>query len=66
MEFDNKGRKENLIFTRLVRGFHENLGEIRGSGNCVKLYADQVKHFVNENRKLTFSVARIAVGRKYT
>nr|AGM32921.1 hypothetical protein [Coptotermes formosanus] len=60
MEFDNKERTESLIFTRLARGFHENLDEIHRSGKCVKLYADQFSHFMNEKGEVSFSMEIIA------
>jgi hypothetical protein len=56
VEFINKQHTEGFVITQQVRSFLEVLSEIQSSGNCVKLYADQFKRFMDVERALIFSV----------
>jgi E3 ubiquitin-protein ligase SIAH1 len=56
VEFFNKGHKESIVITQQVGSFLEDFSEIQSSGNCVKLYADQFRPFMDEESELTFSV----------
>ena len=61
MEFFNKERTENLAVILLARSWDEDLGEIRNSGNCVKLYPEQFNHFANERSELGLSMEILTV-----
>jgi len=64
-EFFNKEHVESLAVTLLARSWDEDLGEIRNSGKCVKLYPEQFNCCANERSELTFSVEILTVGNKY-
>jgi hypothetical protein len=56
LQFFNEDRTESLAVTLLARSWDEDLSEDHNSGNCVKLYPEQLYHFANEKSELAFSV----------
>ena len=62
LEFSNAERKESLAVSLLARSLDEDLSEIHNSGECVKLYPDQVSRFVNGRGELKFSMEVSTVG----
>jgi len=61
LQFFNDEHTESLAVTLLARSWDEDLSEVHNSGNCVKLYPDQLYHFANERSELAFSVKIVAV-----
>jgi len=65
LEFFNKDRTESLAVTVLARSWDEDLSEVHNSGNCVKLYPEQINRFAKERSELAFSMEIVAVGHNY-
>jgi hypothetical protein len=61
VEFFNEERTESLAVTLLSRSWDKDLGEVRNSGNCVKLYPEQFNCFPNERSKQPFSIEILTV-----
>lgn len=62
VEFFNKERTESISLTHLAVSYDDDLGEVRSSGQCVKLYPQQFNRFTDEKGKLTFLMEIIRAG----